>query len=99
MEIGGVFTLLLVFGFLSFTVWLDYRKSQLKIKSGRANLWDKWFGVGDISMSGDGTGPDELTKELAELRQHNKKLAERVEVLERIVTDSGFELEQQIRKL
>ncbi|ADN74775.1 conserved hypothetical protein [Ferrimonas balearica DSM 9799] len=36
---------------------------------------------------------------LEQLRQENAKLAERVATLETIVTDRGFDLDQQIRKL
>ncbi len=36
---------------------------------------------------------------LAQLREENRTLAERVATLEAIVTDSGFDLDQAIRKL
>ncbi|WP_298441510.1 hypothetical protein [uncultured Ferrimonas sp.] len=101
MDWTGIITMVCVFGFLSLAVWVDYRKDALKIKSGRSNLWDKWFGVGTITGSDEGLGGAEpaMHQELQQLREQNQKLAERVEVLERIVTDSGFELDQQIRKL
>lgn len=94
-----VFVLLVIFGFLSLAVWLDYRKDIMKIKTGRTNMFDRLFGVGSLDMDADMEDGSSLRREVEELRQHNKQLAERVEVLERIVTDSGFELQEQIRKL
>ncbi|GAA5192178.1 hypothetical protein [Ferrimonas gelatinilytica] len=41
----------------------------------------------------------ELESRLAQLESDNQILQERVAVLERIVTDRGFDLDQQIRDL
>ncbi|WP_298441508.1 hypothetical protein [uncultured Ferrimonas sp.] len=40
-----------------------------------------------------------LEGRLQQLEQHNAQLLERVEVLERIVTDGNYELQEQFRKL
>ncbi|WP_156904813.1 hypothetical protein [Ferrimonas senticii] len=104
MEAKHMVVLVLVFGFLALAVWTDYRKDMMKLKTGRTNWFDRMFGVG--SASGDdgmgelmGEGSSKLRDEVAELRAQNQKLAERVEVLERIVTDSQYELKQQFQKL
>ncbi|MBY6187612.1 hypothetical protein KUV89_13390 [Marinobacter hydrocarbonoclasticus] len=47
----------------------------------------------------NGKRDKETEEALAALREENAKLAERVATLEAIVTDRGFDLDQQIRKL
>ncbi|QIZ77738.1 hypothetical protein [Ferrimonas lipolytica] len=41
----------------------------------------------------------DLEQRLAQLESHNEQLMERVEVLERIVTDGNYDLQQQFQKL
>ena len=59
-------------------------------------LEDEW---GDKTGKGDSAETQKLRAENAELREQLDHFADRVKVLERIVTDKGFNVAQQIEEL
>ena len=59
-------------------------------------LEDEWGGK---TIKADGDATRQLTAENAELREQLSHFADRVKVLERIVTDSGYSLTHQIEAL
>ena len=78
-DVATVLIVAIVFGFISFRVYLKYRTEQLK------------SGAGQLSSS--------LQDENVALKAKTLELEGRIQVLESIVTNKNFRLEEEINSL
>jgi hypothetical protein len=92
MDWGGPFFVIAIIA-LSMTGWLI--NNWIRAKHGYA-LEDEWGGKTALPATADKT---ELVRENAALRSELKTVHERVAVLERIVTDKGYGVAEQIEAL
>lgn len=92
MEWGGPFFVIAIIA-LSMTGWLI--NNWIRAKHGYA-LEDEWGGKTALPVD---HSKAELTRENAALRQELKTVHDRVAVLERIVTDKGYGLADEIEAL
>jgi hypothetical protein len=92
MEPGNAAFIIIIIA-LSMAGWLI--NNWIRAKHGYA-LEDEWGGKTALPASAD---RDELVRENAALRGELKTVHERVAVLERIVTDKGYGLREEIEAL
>ena len=92
MGFGGPFFVIAIIA-LSMGAWLI--NNWIRARHGYA-LEDEWGGKTALPVDNSKT---ELTRENAALRQELKTVHDRVAVLERIVTDKGYGLAEEIEAL